>query len=70
MPAALSPAARSASTAAPKPNQPGRAIRLWPQEKLHGIARRSSIRRFAFREAGREPMLSWAISAIGVAAKK
>jgi hypothetical protein len=34
------------------------------------MARKSSMRRPAFREAGREPMLSWAISEIGVAAKK
>ena len=33
------------------------------------MARRSSILRVDFREAGREPMLRSAISAIGVAAK-
>ena len=58
------------STAEPKPNQPGRLRRAWPQEKLQGMARRSSIRRVERREAGREPMLSSAISAIGVAVKK
>ena len=54
----------------PKPYQPGRATRHWPQLKLHGIARRSSIARLALRDAGREPMLSSAISRIGVALKK
>ena len=63
-------AARKRSTAVPKPNQPGSVMRLWPQEKLQGMARRSSIRRFALREAGREPMVSSAISEMGVAAKK
>ena len=58
------------STAEPKPNQPGSATRHWPQLKLHGMARRSSIARVALREAGREPILSSAISAIGVAPKK
>src|SRR4051794_24190784 len=62
--------ARKLSTAEPKPNQPGRATRLCPQEKLQGMARKSSIFWLAFLEAGREPMLSWAISAIGVAEKK
>jgi len=59
-----------ASTAEPKPNQPGKVMRAWPQEKLQGMARRSSIRRDARREAGREPIFNSAISAIGVAAKK
>ena len=58
------------SAAEPKPYQPGRVSRACPQENDHGMARRSSMRRFALREAGREPMLSSAISAIGVAAKK
>jgi hypothetical protein len=44
--------------------------RHWPQLKPQGIARRSSIFCVALREAGREPMLSSAISRIGVAAKK
>ena len=60
----------NASTAEPKPNQPGRVTRLWPHEKLQGMARRSSMRWLALREAGREPMFSWAISRIGVPAKK
>ena len=50
--------------------QPGSATRHCPHEKLHGIARRSSMARVALREAGREPMLSSASSRIGVAAKK
>ena len=56
--------------AEPKPAQPGSATRHWPQLKLQGMARRSSIARLALREAGREPMFSSAISRIGVAAKK
>jgi len=59
-----------ASIAVPKPAQPGSATRHWPQEKPHGIARRSSMRRPDLREAGREPMFSSAISRIGVASKK
>jgi hypothetical protein len=58
------------SMALPKPHQPGSATRHWPQEKPQGIARRSSMRRPALREAGREPMFSSAISRIGVASKK
>jgi hypothetical protein len=38
-----SPAARKASTAEPKPNQPGSVSRHWPQLKLQGTARRSSM---------------------------
>jgi len=64
------PAVRNASTAVPNPYQPGRVRRAWPQENDQGMARRSSMRRLALREAGREPMLSSAISVIGVAAKK
>jgi hypothetical protein len=41
---------------------------LAPREP--GMARRSSMRLVDLREAGREPMFSSAISAIGVAAKK
>ncbi len=63
-------AASHASTAAPKPYQPGSISRHWPQLNTHGIARRSSIRFDAVREAGRLPMLRPAISAIGVAARK
>jgi hypothetical protein len=65
---------RYALTALPKPYQPVSSKRHWPHEKPHGIARRSSIRRFfgscSLREAGRLPMFSSAISVIGVAAKK
>ena len=63
-------AARNASTAVPKPYHPGSISRHWPQLNTHGIARRSSIRVDAVRDAGRLPMLSSAISAIGVAARK
>jgi hypothetical protein len=59
-----------ASTAAPKPYQPGSMSRHWLQLNTHGIARRSSIRSLAPRDAGRLPMLSSAISAIGVEARK
>jgi hypothetical protein len=48
-------------------------MRHWPQLKDHGIARRSSMARVAlpsfWRTAGRLPMLSSAISRMGVAAK-
>src|SRR3569833_2526547 len=56
--------------ALPKPYQPGNSSRHCPQEKPQGKARRSSILRVDLRDAGREPKLSTAISAIGVAAKK
>ena len=42
----------NASTAESNPSQPGKVMRAWPQEKLQGMARRSSIR----RDAGREPI--------------
>ena len=63
-------APRNASTAEPKPYQPGSATRHWPQLNDQGIARRSSIARVDLRDAGREPMLSSAISRIGVVSKK
>ena len=63
-------AARNASTAVPNPYHPGSISRHWPQLNTQGIARRSSIRVDAVRDAGRLPMLSPAISAIGVAARK
>ena len=56
--------------AEPMPNQPGKATRHCPHENPQGMARKSSMRRVDLREAGREPMLSSAISRIGVAAKK
>jgi hypothetical protein len=59
-----------ACTPEPKPYQPGSVMRHWPQLKVQGIARRSSMRCDGLREAGREPMLSSAISRIGVAWKK
>jgi hypothetical protein len=67
---ALSPSAIQPPMALPKPYQPGSSRRHWPHEKPHGMARRSSMRLVDLREAGREPMFSSAISAIGVAAKK
>ena len=63
-------ASSQASTAEPKPYQPGSISRHWPQLNTQGIARRSSMRVDAVRDAGRLPMLSSAISAIGVAARK
>ena len=45
-------------------------IRAWLQLNTQGIARRSSIRSDALRDAGRLPILSSAISVIGVAARK
>ena len=63
-------AARKASTAVPNPYHPGSISRHWPQLKTQGIARRSSMRVDAVRDAGRLPRLSCAISAIGVAARK
>src|SRR5271157_2390722 len=60
----------NARTAVPNPYQPGKATRACPHENPQGMARRSSMRWVARREAGREPMFSSAISAIGVAAKK
>ena len=59
-----------ARTAAPNPYQPGSITRHCAHENTHGIARRSSMRVEALREAGREPMLSSAISPIGVVARK
>ena len=59
----------NAFTAEPKPNQPGKAVRDCPQEKLQGMARRSSMRSESRREAGREPIFRPEISLIGVAAK-
>jgi hypothetical protein len=62
--------ARNASTADPKPYQPGSISRHCPQLKTHGIARKSSIRDDAVRDAGRLPIYSSAISEIGVDARK
>ena len=50
------------STAEPKPYQPGSIRRHCAQLKTQGMARRSSMRSEALREAGRLPMLSEAIS--------
>ena len=62
--------ASHSSTAEPNPYQPGSISRHCPQLNTHGIARRSSMRVDAVRDAGRLPMLSSAISAIGVAPRK
>ena len=63
-------AAHQDSTAVPKPYQPGSISRHWLQLNTQGMARRSSMRCEAVREAGRLPMFSSAISAIGVEARK
>jgi len=62
--------ASHASTADPNPYQPGSISRHWPKLNTQGIARRSSILDEAVRDAGRLPMLSSTISAIGVDARK
>ena len=67
---AFSSFSMNCAIAEPKPCHPGNATRACAHEKLHGIARRSSIRRDGLREAGREPILSEAISEIGVDEKK
>src|SRR5204863_5705339 len=59
-----------ASTAELKPYQPGSIRRHWLQLNTQGMARRSSIACEALRDEGRLPMLSSAISAIGVEARK
>ena len=58
------------STAEPNPYQPGSIRRHWAQLKTQGMARRSSIRSDALREAGRLPILRPPISAMGVACRK
>ncbi len=68
MPPAFS--ATKASTAEPKPYHPGSISRHCPQPNTHGMARKSSMRVEAVRDAGRLPILSSAISAIGVDARK
>jgi len=62
--------ARKLRTAVPKPYHPGSITRHCAHENTHGIARRSSMRCEALRDAGREPMLSWLISTIGVVPRK
>jgi hypothetical protein len=61
---------RKASTAEPKPHQPGSATRHWPQEKLQGMARRSSIECVWPCVPPAAADVEPAISRIGVAAKK
>ena len=58
------------STPPAKPYQPGSMKRACDQLNTQGMARRSSMRRLAVREAGRLPMLSWTISPMGVADQK
>ena len=62
--------ASQASTALPNPYQPGSISRHCAQLKTHGIARRSSIRVEAVRDAGRLPMFRLAISLITVDSRK
>ena len=57
-------------TAEPKPYQPGSISRHCAQLNTQGIARKSSIAVVFLREAGREPILSVAISVITVEAQK
>ena len=59
-----------ASTALPKPYQPGSISRHCAQENTQGIARRSSIARVFLRDAGRLPMFSVEISLMTVDAQK
>src|SRR5258708_17132548 len=61
------PCLRTASSAEPNPNQPGKLKRLCIHEKTHGMARRSSTLCVALRKVGREPSLRLLISSIGVA---
>jgi len=53
-------------TAVPKPYQPGSIRRHCDHENTQGIARKSAIAVVCLREAGREPMLSVAISVMTV----
>ena len=56
--------------ALPKPNQPGSVCRLCIQLKTHGMARKSLMVRAVPRNAGREAIFNWLISANGVACSK
>ena len=58
------------ASAVPMPYQPGSMMRACAQLNTQGMARRSSIRWPFLRLAGREPIFSVEISAIGVAWKK
>ena len=60
----------NASKAAPAPYHPGNRMRHWLQLNTHGIARRSSMRSDAVREAGRLPTVIELISRTGVMARK
>ena len=68
-PAIAGSSAMSASQAEPMPNQAGMMQRFCVQEKTHGMARRSSMRPPALRFDGREPIGSFSIALIGVAAR-
>ena len=65
-----SPRSAKSPSAAPAPYQPGSMIRACAQLNTQGMARKSSIASDVVRDAGREPILSSAISVIGVAARK
>ena len=64
------PADSAAARADPRPNQPGSERRHWLQAKTQGMARRSSMRSEADRDAGRLPTLSREISVTGVTDRK
>ena len=61
---------RAPAAPLPTPYQPGSITRACAQLNTQGMARRSSIRSDLVRLAGREPILSSAISAIGVIWRK
>ena len=62
---------RRPSAPAATPYQAGIVIRACDQEKTHGIARRSSIRRLLeYASAGRLPIFSCVTSLAGVADQK
>ena len=66
-------AARYASSAVPRPYQPGRLIRACDQANVHGIARSESIVGATSRRpraAGREPSRRSDSSRIGVTSRK
>ena len=64
------PLSAKSSSACPVPYQPGSITRACAQLNTQGIARRSSMASLALRLAGREPILSVAISEIGVIWRK
>ncbi len=66
----LGVAAASSSNAEPTPYHAGIDSRHCDQPNTHGMARRSSMRLDAVRDAGRDPMFSREISPMGVMARK